>query len=81
MTRRILAFFASSFLTVAFTIPAMAQEVDGTIESIDPERAQLRLSDGETYDLPEHFDYSAVAPGMTVVLIYDQDEPTILRVI
>nr|WP_255617826.1 DUF1344 domain-containing protein [Aurantimonas sp. VKM B-3413] len=68
-------------MTVAFTIPAMAQEVDGTIESIDPERAQLRLSDGETYDLPEHFDYSAVAPGMTVVLIYDQDEPTILRVI
>ena len=29
MTRQILAFFATSFLTVAMTIPAMAEEVDG----------------------------------------------------
>nr|WP_210348900.1 DUF1344 domain-containing protein [Aurantimonas marina] len=54
------------------TIPSMAQEVDGTIESIDRERAQLKLSDGQTYDLPEHFDYEAVLPGMSVVLIFDE---------
>lgn len=74
MTRKILAFFATSFLTVAMTIPSMAREVDGTIEAIDRERAQLKLSDGKTYDLPDHFDYDAVQPGMSVVLIFDETE-------
>ncbi|MBO0903561.1 DUF1344 domain-containing protein [Jiella sonneratiae] len=80
MTRRILALFASSFLTVALTIPAMAEETDGVIESIDREHAQLRLSDGEIYNLPPDFDYEAIAQGMTVVLIYDAaDERPHLR--
>lgn len=74
VTRKILAFFATSFLTVAMTIPSMAEEVDGTIESIDRERAQLKLSDGLIYDLPDHFDYEAVRAGMSVVLIFDQAE-------
>ncbi|MCE7027514.1 DUF1344 domain-containing protein [Jiella avicenniae] len=73
MTRRILALFASSFLTVAMSIPAMAEETDGVIESIDPEHAQLRLSDGQVYNLPPDFDYDAIAKGMIVVLIYDAD--------
>ncbi|MCQ0989054.1 DUF1344 domain-containing protein [Jiella sp. LLJ827] len=85
MTRRILAFFASSFLTVALSIPAMAAESDGVIESIDPERSQIKLSDGEVYDLPPDFDYGAIAQGMMVVVIYDeadqsQDQPE-LRVL
>ncbi|MEF2552431.1 DUF1344 domain-containing protein [Aurantimonas sp. A2-1-M11] len=74
MSRQILAFFATSFLTVAMTIPAMAEEVDGTIETIDRERAQLRLSDGVTYRLPEYFDYDVVTPGMDVVLIFGEAE-------
>ncbi|WAP67487.1 DUF1344 domain-containing protein [Jiella pelagia] len=73
MTRRILALFASSFLTVALSIPAMAEESDGVIESIDQERSELRLSDGQTYHLPPGFDYGAVAQGMAVVVIYDAD--------
>nr|WP_256477883.1 DUF1344 domain-containing protein [Aurantimonas marianensis] len=56
------------------TIPSMAEEVDGMIESIDRERAQLKLSDGLIYDLPDHFDYEAVRPGMSVVLILDEAE-------
>ena len=71
MTRRILALFASSFLTVAMSIPTMARESDGVIESIDPERSELRLSDGEIYHLPADFNYEAVAQGMAVVVIYD----------
>ena len=73
MTRRILALFASSFLTVAMSIPAMAEETDGVIESIDPEHSQLRLSDGQIYNLPPDFNYDAIAQGMAVVLIYDAD--------
>ncbi|MBP0616621.1 DUF1344 domain-containing protein [Jiella mangrovi] len=82
MTRRILALFASSFLTVAMSIPAMARETDGVIESIDRDRSELRLSDGEIYHLPPDFDYEAVAQGMMVVLIYDAaDEQPLLRAI
>ncbi|HEX2018504.1 MAG TPA: DUF1344 domain-containing protein [Aurantimonas sp.] len=75
MTRQILAFFASSVLTVAMQIPSMAQEVGGTIEAIDPERAEIRLSDGLVYLLPEGFNYERVSPGMDVVLIYDEAHP------
>ncbi|TFF24962.1 DUF1344 domain-containing protein [Jiella endophytica] len=74
MTRRILALFASSFLTVAMSIPAVAEETDGVIESIDQERAELRLSDGQIYHLPPDFDYDAVVQGMMVVVIYDSDD-------
>ena len=81
MTRRILAFFATSFLSVAMTIPAMASEVDGVIEEIDAERAELRLRDGGIYQLPDHFDYSAVAPGMAVVLIYDEKHDASLHLL
>ena len=75
MTRQILAFFASSVLTVAMQIPSMAQEVDGTIEAVDRERAEIRLSDGLVYLLPEGFDDERVRPGMKVVLIYDEAHP------
>ena len=69
MTRRIFAFFATSFLTVALSIPAMAQEVGGTIESIDREHQRMTLSDGNVYELPEHFDYGVVTVGMDVLLL------------
>ena len=75
MTNKIVAFFASSFLMVALTIPAMAQEVDGTVEAIDRDHAQIRLSDGRVYELPDSFDYEAVLPGMDVVMLVDSDEP------
>lgn len=71
MTRKIFAFFATSFLTVALSIPAMAQEVDGTIVSIDRDQQRLKLSDGHVYELPEHFDYGVVSVGMDVVLLVD----------
>ncbi|NDV85976.1 DUF1344 domain-containing protein [Aurantimonas aggregata] len=75
MTRQILAFFASSVLTVAMQIPSMAQEVDGTIEAVDRERAEIRLSDGLVYMLPDGFDFDGVKAGMDVVLIYDEQHP------
>ncbi|MBB3935014.1 DUF1344 domain-containing protein [Aureimonas phyllosphaerae] len=71
MTRRVVAFFACSFLSVSASYPAAAREVDGTIERIDREDETLKLSDGVTYQLPEIFDYSAVRPGMQVVVVYE----------
>lgn len=75
MTKRILAFFACSFLTVALTIPALAEEVGGTIEEIDRERSQLKLSDGSIYILPDNFDFEQVSPGMDVVLLVEAATP------
>ncbi len=71
MTRRVVAFFACSFLSVSATYPAAALETGGTIEAIDRDDASLKLSDGATYALPETFDYSAVRPGMEVVVVYE----------
>lgn len=82
MTRQIIAFFASSFLSVAMTIPSMASEVDGVIEDIDMESETIRLSDGEQYRVPADFDFRAVRPGMTVVVIYNEyQEKPIVRLV
>ncbi|EAU39702.1 hypothetical protein FP2506_13244 [Fulvimarina pelagi HTCC2506] len=72
MSRRIIAFFASSFLTVAMTIPASAVEAEGIVLEVNEESEQMQLSDGKTYDLPKNFDYRAIAPGMPVHVIYDE---------
>lgn len=72
MSRRIVAFFASSFLCVAMTIPANAVEAEGFVLDVNEESEQLQLSDGRTYDLPENFDYRAITPGMPVHVIYDE---------
>ncbi|WP_224003568.1 DUF1344 domain-containing protein [Aureimonas sp. SA4125] len=71
MTRQIIAFFASSFLCVALTIPARAEEKSGVIAAIDREGSLLTFADGTTYVLPGEFDYDAVAPGMEVHVIFD----------
>ena len=72
MTRQIIAFFATSFLCVALTIPAKAEEKSGIIAAIDPEASLLTFADGTTYVLPGEFDYAAVAPGMEVHVILDE---------
>ncbi|MEF2070435.1 DUF1344 domain-containing protein [Consotaella aegiceratis] len=74
MAKRIVAFFACSFLSVALTIPALAQETAGRVVEIDQANAMLRLEDGSIYLLPPEFDYAAVEPGMEVYVIYDETE-------
>jgi len=75
MTRQIIAFFASSFLSVALTIPARAEEKTGIIAAIDREAALVTFADGTTYVLPGAFDYEAVQPGMQVHVILDALAP------
>ena len=71
MTRQIIAFFASSFLCVALTIPARSEEKSGIIAAIDRDANILTFDDGSTYALPGEFDYDAVKPGMEVHVIFD----------
>ena len=71
MTKQIVAFFASSFLCVALTIPACAEEKSGVIAEVDRDRSLLVFADGTTYRLPGSFDYDAVSPGMEAHVIVD----------
>ena len=71
MTRQIIAFFASSFLCVALTIPARSEEKSGIIAAIDKDSSLLTFADGSTYVLPGEFDYDAVTTGMEVHVIFD----------
>ncbi|MBC8129192.1 MAG: DUF1344 domain-containing protein [Rhizobiaceae bacterium] len=75
MTRQIIAFFASSFLCVALSIPAKAEEKSGIVAAIDRDGALLTFSDGTTYVLPHGFDYDAVETGMEVHVILDAFDP------
>jgi hypothetical protein len=43
MTRKIIAFFASSVLSVALTIPAKAEEKTGIVAAIDPDASLLTM--------------------------------------
>lgn len=69
MSKQIIAFFASTFLSVALTIPVCAEEKTGTVASVDREGATLTFDDGSSYALPSDFDYDAVAPGMEAHVI------------
>ncbi|KAB0680289.1 DUF1344 domain-containing protein [Aureimonas leprariae] len=69
MTKQIIAFFASSFLCVALTIPVCAEEKSGTVATVDRDRALLTFEDGSSYALPSGFDYDAVTPGMEAHVI------------
>lgn len=71
MVRRVVAFFACSFLSVSMTIPAIAEETGGVVEQVDREQASLTLTDGTTYLLPAEFDFAAVRPGMEVLVVYE----------
>lgn len=72
MTKKIIALFASSFLMVSMTIPAVAEEATGTIQKIDENSSTITLDDGNTYVLPGEFDYQSIQPGMEVHVIYDE---------
>lgn len=75
MTRQIIAFFASSFLCVALSIPSQAEEKSGIVAAIDRDAALLTFSDGTTYVLPQGFDYDAVETGMEAHVILDAFDP------
>ncbi|ALN72977.1 MULTISPECIES: DUF1344 domain-containing protein [unclassified Aureimonas] len=71
MTRRIVAFFACSVLSVSMTISAQAEETGGVVEKVDREREVLKLSDGQIYLMPKDLPIEAVQPGMEVHIIHE----------
>lgn len=60
------------FLSVAS--PALANDTEGTIQSIDTEKMTITLDDGQTYTLPAEMDVSGIETGMDIIIAYRVDE-------
>ncbi len=71
MTRRVVAFFACSILSVSMSISAQAEETGGVVDKVDREKAALKLTDGSVYLLPEDVPAEAIRPGMQVHIIHE----------
>jgi len=56
---------------VCLPLSAQAESVEGTIQRINEAKNTLRLSDGNSYQLPGEFDYSVINEGMKVLVFYD----------
>lgn len=63
-------------LASLFSNVAMADDVEGTITKVDTEEETITLDDGSVYKLPGEFDYSAINPGMEVIILFDVAENT-----
>ncbi len=59
-----------------FSTVAMAEDAEGKITGINKDSETITLDDGKTYKLPGEFDYSAINPGMKVLIIYDTVDDT-----
>ncbi|KTQ97671.1 hypothetical protein NS226_03155 [Aureimonas ureilytica] len=71
MTRRIVALFACSALSVSMNISAQAEESGGVVEKVDHERSALKLNDGTSYLLSHDIQVEAITPGMMVHIIHE----------
>ena len=63
---------AMTLLAAISAVPALADNADGTIKSIDKDKATGTMTDGKTYDLPGEFDYTSIKPGMKVFITYEK---------
>ncbi|WP_173931042.1 DUF1344 domain-containing protein [Chelativorans sp. Marseille-P2723] len=50
--------------------PALANDAEGTITTVDPQAMTITLEDGSTYKLPAEIDMSAISDGVEVVIAY-----------
>ncbi|MCC2113453.1 MAG: DUF1344 domain-containing protein [Hyphomicrobiales bacterium] len=50
---------------------AIADDVDGTIKTIDTENGMLVLSDGSQFHIPDEFNIDGLDPGQKVVVFFD----------
>jgi len=67
------AIIAAITILVALSAgPALADNADGTIRSVDQSKGTVTMTDGKTYSLPGEFDYSSIKPGMKVLITYEK---------
>lgn len=53
---------------------AQSTDVEATIDAVDVNSLTLTLDDGETYKLPEEFNFDGIEAGVKVVVFYTQVE-------
>lgn len=77
--RSIITLAAASFVAI-WTSNAFAFTSTGTVESINPIRNELRLSNGDTYRLPTHVDLSSFKVGQRVHLSWGAQNPSVINI-
>ncbi len=65
------AMFLIAAMLFALPNTALADEIEGKIESIDETNQTLKLEDGSEYKLPGEFDYSVIEKDMKVMIVFD----------
>ena len=51
---------------------AQSADVEATIDAVDVNALTLTLDDGETYKLPEEFNFDGIEAGVKVVVFYTE---------
>ena len=65
-------FVLASLSALLMSTAAFADQADGTVTKIDPEKQTITLDDGKSYKIPGEFDVATLHEGMEIVLAYDQ---------
>ncbi|HEV7437184.1 MAG TPA: DUF1344 domain-containing protein [Pseudorhizobium sp.] len=61
----------ASFLS-PLTGLAQSADVEATIDTVDVDALTLMLDDGETYQVPEEFNFEGLEAGVRVVIYYTE---------
>jgi len=66
-----IALAALATLMVA-SAPALADQAEGKIKSVDPEKLTITLDNGKTYKLPSEVDLTGIEPGIEIVIAFEE---------
>lgn len=53
-----------------FSVLAQSADVEATIKAVNTNSLSLTLDDGNTYKVPEEFNFEGLKPGVKVVVFY-----------
>ncbi|HEY5818453.1 MAG TPA: DUF1344 domain-containing protein [Mesorhizobium sp.] len=65
-------FVLASISALLISTAAFADQADGKVTKIDPEKQTITLDDGKSYKIPGEFDVATLHEGMEIVLAYDK---------
>ncbi len=69
MQNKIVSLVAAGIILLAQ--PAFAENIVGTVQSVDADNTVLTLEDGTTFNIPEEYDLTGIEPGTPVDIEYD----------
>ncbi len=71
--KKLLIAVSAATLLAASSLASLAEEVSGTIQTVDMAAMTVTLDDGSTYRLPTDFDAASLQVGAKVKIMFDKD--------